>query len=89
MYGFRKTVSAATFTDSTAFGISLKSALVIAQVLGYLFALSGHRAHALECIFFVHQWALPWAYLGIGILFHRRSFLYRLCGTDAQHQFYF
>lgn len=36
MYGFRKTISAATFDGITAFGISLKSALVIAQVLGYM-----------------------------------------------------
>jgi len=38
MYGFRKSISAATFSDSTAFGISLKSALVLAQVLGYMTA---------------------------------------------------
>lgn len=36
MYGFRKSISAATFDGMTAFGISLKSALVIAQVLGYM-----------------------------------------------------
>ncbi len=38
MYGFRKSISAAAFADSTAFGISLKSALVVAQVLGYMTA---------------------------------------------------
>jgi uncharacterized membrane protein len=38
MYGFRKPMSAATFDGQTAFGISFKSALVIAQVLGYMTA---------------------------------------------------
>lgn len=36
MYGFRKSISAGTFDGLTAFGISFKSALVIAQVLGYM-----------------------------------------------------
>ncbi|MFD2526790.1 DUF5690 family protein [Flavihumibacter stibioxidans] len=36
MYGFRKSISAATFDGVLVFGISLKSALVIAQVLGYM-----------------------------------------------------
>lgn len=38
MYGFRKAISAGTFSGLTAFGISLKSALVVAQVLGYMCA---------------------------------------------------
>ncbi|WP_290797111.1 DUF5690 family protein [Flavihumibacter sp. UBA7668] len=36
MYGFRKSISAGTFEGLTAFGISFKSAIVIAQVLGYM-----------------------------------------------------
>lgn len=36
MYGFRKSISAATFDGILVLGISLKSALVIAQVLGYM-----------------------------------------------------
>jgi len=36
MYGFRKPFTAATFDGETALGISFKSALVIAQVLGYM-----------------------------------------------------
>ncbi len=36
MYGFRKAISAASFEQVEAFGISFKSALVIAQVLGYM-----------------------------------------------------
>jgi hypothetical protein len=36
MYGFRKTISATTFNGQHVFGISLKSALIIAQVLGYM-----------------------------------------------------
>lgn len=36
MYGFRKAISAATFDGIQAFGISFKSTLVIAQVLGYM-----------------------------------------------------
>jgi hypothetical protein len=36
MYGFRKAISAGTFEGMTAFGISFKSAIVIAQVLGYM-----------------------------------------------------
>jgi hypothetical protein len=38
MYGFRKPMSAATFDGQSAFGISFKSALVIAQVFGYMTA---------------------------------------------------
>jgi hypothetical protein len=38
MYGFRKTISATTFDGITTLGISFKSALVIAQVLGYMTA---------------------------------------------------
>jgi len=38
MYGFRKGISAGTFDGLTAFGISFKSALVIAQVVGYMCA---------------------------------------------------
>src|SRR6185369_13565092 len=38
MYGFRKPVSAATFDGEKVWGISFKSALVIAQVLGYMCA---------------------------------------------------
>jgi hypothetical protein len=38
MYGFRKAISAAAFDGITAFGISFKSALIIAQVLGYMTA---------------------------------------------------
>ena len=38
MYGFRKPFSAATFDGEKAFGISFKSALVIAQVFGYMMA---------------------------------------------------
>ncbi|MFT4024790.1 MAG: DUF5690 family protein [Flavihumibacter sp.] len=38
MYGFRKSISAGTFNGISAFGISLKSALVVAQVLGYMTA---------------------------------------------------
>src|SRR5450432_102676 len=38
MYGFRKPFSAATFDGEKAFGISFKSALVIAQVFGYMTA---------------------------------------------------
>lgn len=36
MYGFRKAISAGTFDGLTAFGISFKSAIIIAQVLGYM-----------------------------------------------------
>lgn len=36
MYAYRKPVTAATFDGITAFGISFKSALVVAQVLGYM-----------------------------------------------------
>lgn len=36
MYGFRKTISATTFNGQQVFGISFKSALIIAQVLGYM-----------------------------------------------------
>jgi Family of unknown function (DUF5690) len=36
MYGFRKAISATTFNGQQVFGISLKSALIIAQVLGYM-----------------------------------------------------
>ncbi|WP_046368152.1 DUF5690 family protein [Flavihumibacter petaseus] len=36
MYGFRKAISAGTWDHLQAFGISFKSALVIAQVLGYM-----------------------------------------------------
>ena len=36
MYGFRKPVSAATFDGQMALSISFKSALIIAQVLGYM-----------------------------------------------------
>ena len=38
MYGFRKPMSAATFDGERVFGISFKSALVIAQVFGYMAA---------------------------------------------------
>lgn len=38
MYGFRKTISATTFDGIMTLGISFKSALVIAQVLGYMTA---------------------------------------------------
>ena len=38
MYGFRKPISATTFDGIKAFGISFKSALVIAQVFGYMTA---------------------------------------------------
>ncbi|ULQ52035.1 DUF5690 family protein [Flavihumibacter fluvii] len=38
MYGFRKTISATTFDGINTLGISFKSALVIAQVLGYMTA---------------------------------------------------
>lgn len=38
MYGFRKPMSATTFDGVKAFGISFKSALVIAQVFGYMTA---------------------------------------------------
>ncbi|GAC1451461.1 MAG: DUF5690 family protein [Chitinophagaceae bacterium] len=38
MYGFRKPISATTFDGEKAFGISFKSALVIAQVFGYMTA---------------------------------------------------
>jgi hypothetical protein len=38
MYGFRKALSAGTFDGLHAFGVSLKSALVVAQVLGYMTA---------------------------------------------------
>ena len=38
MYGFRKPFSAATFDGVKAFGISFKSALVVAQVFGYMLA---------------------------------------------------
>lgn len=38
MYGFRKTISATTFDGIYTLGISFKSALVIAQVLGYMTA---------------------------------------------------
>jgi hypothetical protein len=38
MYGFRKPMSSATFDGERAFGISFKSALVIAQVFGYMAA---------------------------------------------------
>src|SRR5882724_10387149 len=38
MYGFRKPMSAATFDGQSAWGISFKSALVVAQVLGYMCA---------------------------------------------------
>ncbi len=36
MYGFRKPVTAATFDGQMALGITFKSALIIAQVLGYM-----------------------------------------------------
>ncbi|MEO5681961.1 MAG: DUF5690 family protein [Chitinophagaceae bacterium] len=36
MYGFRKPFSATTFDGEMAFGISFKSALVVAQVFGYM-----------------------------------------------------
>jgi Family of unknown function (DUF5690) len=36
MYGFRKPMSSATFDGERVFGISFKSALVIAQVFGYM-----------------------------------------------------
>lgn len=35
MYGFRKPFTAATFAGGTAFGIGEKTALIVAQVLGY------------------------------------------------------
>lgn len=35
MYGLRKPFTAATYADATAFGVGLKQALVISQVLGY------------------------------------------------------
>ncbi|HTL08243.1 MAG TPA: DUF5690 family protein [Chitinophagaceae bacterium] len=38
MYGFRKPFSATTFDGERAFGISFKSALVVAQVFGYMTA---------------------------------------------------
>jgi len=38
MYGFRKPFSAATFDGEKAFGISFKSALVVAQTFGYMTA---------------------------------------------------
>lgn len=38
MYGFRKPFSAGTFDGLTAFGISFKSALVVAQTFGYMTA---------------------------------------------------
>jgi Family of unknown function (DUF5690) len=38
MYGFRKPMSSATFDGEKVFGISFKSALVIAQVFGYMAA---------------------------------------------------
>ncbi len=38
MYGFRKPMSATTFDGIRAFGISFKSAIVIAQVFGYMTA---------------------------------------------------
>ncbi|MFT3936815.1 MAG: DUF5690 family protein [Chitinophagaceae bacterium] len=38
MYGFRKPFSATTFDGERALGISLKSALVVAQVFGYMTA---------------------------------------------------
>ena len=38
MYGFRKPMTAGTFDGQMAWGISFKSALVIAQVLGYMSA---------------------------------------------------
>jgi hypothetical protein len=38
MYGFRKSFSAATFDGEMVFGISFKSALVVAQVFGYMMA---------------------------------------------------
>ncbi|MEO6313434.1 MAG: DUF5690 family protein [Chitinophagaceae bacterium] len=38
MYGFRKPFSATTFDGETAFGISFKSALVVAQTFGYMTA---------------------------------------------------
>ncbi len=38
MYGFRKAISAATFDGQMALGISFKSALIIAQVVGYMVA---------------------------------------------------
>ena len=38
MYGFRKAFSAATFDGERALGISFKSALVVAQVFGYMTA---------------------------------------------------
>lgn len=38
MYGFRKPFTAATFDGQTAFGITFKSALVVAQVFGYMTA---------------------------------------------------
>jgi MFS family permease len=38
MYGFRKPMSSATFDGERVFGISFKSALVIAQVFGYMAA---------------------------------------------------
>lgn len=36
MYAYRKTISAATFDGQQALGISFKSALIVAQVLGYM-----------------------------------------------------
>jgi Family of unknown function (DUF5690) len=36
MYGFRKTISATTFDGIMTLGISFKSALIVAQVLGYM-----------------------------------------------------
>jgi Family of unknown function (DUF5690) len=36
MYGYRKAISATTFEGQQALGISFKSALIIAQVLGYM-----------------------------------------------------
>lgn len=38
MYGLRKPFTAATYADATAFGVGLKQALVISQVLGYTLA---------------------------------------------------
>ena len=38
MYGFRKPFSATTFDGERAFGISFKSALVVAQTFGYMTA---------------------------------------------------
>ncbi len=61
MYGFRKPMSAATFDGQTAFGISFKSALVIAQVLGYMTA----KFIGIKFISELNKARRPWYILGL------------------------